>query len=252
MKYSRFAVIVVLFVCAFSVAMVRHYIFLMEFLPVVFFVVFGLGVAIPQLRFFGNFVCSGNRSKKQVALTFDDGPDANSTPQLLDLLRAEKVPAAFFCIGKNVEQHPGIAARILSEGHLVENHSFAHSNYTNFYGREKLKTELLRAQTAIEKATGVAPKFFRPPVGLSNPNTFRVARSLNLQVIGWNIRSFDTITSESSKIVARIRRHLCPGSIILLHDGKIPVERLLATVKSLLDELRKLDYQVVRLDELLK
>ncbi|HTB84008.1 MAG TPA: polysaccharide deacetylase family protein [Candidatus Sulfotelmatobacter sp.] len=252
MKYSRFAVIVVLFVCAFSAAILRHSFFLMEFLPVVFFVVLGFGVAIPQLRFFGNFICSGNGSKKHVALTFDDGPDANSTPQLLDLLRAEKVPAAFFCIGKNVEQNPEITARILSEGHLVENHSFAHSNYTNFYGREKLKTELLRAQTAVEKATGIAPKFFRPPVGLSNPNTFRVARDLNLKVVGWNIRSLDTITSRPKTVVARIRRNLWPGSIILLHDGKIPAERLLATVKSLLDELRKLDYEVVRLDELLK
>jgi peptidoglycan/xylan/chitin deacetylase (PgdA/CDA1 family) len=134
----------------------------------------------------------------------------------------------------------------------VENHSFAHSNYTNFYGREKLKAELLRAQAAIEKAAGVAPKFFRPPVGLSNPNTFRVARDLNLQVIGWNIRSYDTITKEPARVVARIRRQLRPGSIILLHDGKIPAERLLPTVKSLLDELHKLDYQVVRLDELLK
>lgn len=215
-------------------------------------VVIGFGVAIPQLKFFGNFICSGNKTKKQVALTFDDGPDPRSTPQLLDLLRAEKIPAAFFCIGKHVENNPELAARILREGHLVENHSFAHSNFTNFYGHKKLKVELLRAQSAIEKATSVAPKFFRPPIGLSNPNTFRVANELKLQVIGWNIRSFDTITSKPQKIIARMRRGLQPGAIILLHDGNIPAEKLLATVKSLLDTLRGLGYQVVRLDELLK
>lgn len=212
----------------------------------------GLGVARPSLKFFGNFICRGSKRGKQVALTFDDGPDANSTPQLLDLLRAEKVPAAFFCIGKNVKNNPELTARILREGHLVENHSFAHSNFTNFYGRGKLKAELLQAQSAIEKATGKAPKFFRPPVGLSNPNTFRVADELNLQVIGWNIRSLDTVIAEPEKIIARIRRGLQPGAIILLHDGNIPAEKLLATVKSLLDTLRGLGYQVVRLDELLK
>ena len=219
-------------------------------LTALFFI--GLGVAIPQLRLFGNFICSGNRSKKQVALTFDDGPDPRSTPQLLDLLCAEKIAATFFCIGQHVEKNPELASRILSEGHLVENHSFAHSNLINFYSPKKLRAELALAQAVIEKAGGVAPKFYRPPVGLSNPGTFRVAHALGLQVIGWNIRSLDTVVAEPEKIVARIRRGLKPGAIILLHDGNIPGEKLLATVKSLLDTLRGLGYEVVRLDKLLK
>ncbi len=252
MKPNRFFIICMLFLGAFSAAVALNKTFLMAALLAAFFVVLGLGVAIPQLRLFGNFICSGSWSKKQVALTFDDGPDPRSTPQLLDLLRAEKIPAAFFCIGKHVENNPELTARILREGHLVENHSFAHSNFTNFYGHEKLKVELLRAQSAIVKATGTPPIFFRPPVGLSNPNTFRVAHELKLKVIGWNIRSFDTITAKPQAIIARIRRNLWPGSIILLHDGNIPAEKLLVTVKSLLDTLRGLGYQVVRLDELLK
>ena len=214
--------------------------------------IIGLGVALPQLRLFGNFICSGNRSKKQIALTFDDGPDPRSTPQLLDLLREQKIAATFFCIGKHVEKNPQLAARILREGHLVENHSHAHSNFINFYSPKKLRSELALAQAVIEKASGVAPKFYRPPVGLSNPGTFRVAHALGLQVIGWNIRSLDTVISEPEKIVARIRRGLKPGAIILLHDGNIPAEKLLATVKSLLDTLRGLGYEVVRLDKLLK
>ena len=135
---------------------------------------------------------------------------------------------------------------------MLENHSCAHSNFTNFYGRSRLRTELRQAQSVIEKAVGSAPKFFRPPVGLSNPNTFRAARDLDLQVVGWSIRSLDTVIASPEKIVARIKRGLQPGAIILLHDGNIPAEKLLATVKSLLDELRQLGYEVVRLDELLK
>ncbi|HEV2691462.1 MAG TPA: polysaccharide deacetylase family protein [Verrucomicrobiae bacterium] len=229
-----------------------HQFIVLGLVLVIFFVVAGLGVAIPQLRLFGNFICHGDRSKKRVALTFDDGPNPRSTPQLLDLLRDRKIPAAFFCIGRRVDAHPELAARILREGHLVENHSYAHSNFTNFYPRARLRTELIQAQQAIEKAGGGKPQFYRPPIGNSNPNTFRAARDLNLKVIGWSIRSLDTVIAQPEKILARIRRGLAPGAIILLHDGNMPAEKLLATVKSLLDTLRELGYEVVRLDELLK
>jgi len=211
-----------------------------------------LGVAIPQLQLFGDFICRGSTSKKQVALTFDDGPDTRSTPRLLDLLLDEKVQVVFFGVGKYVEENPSLALRIVFENHLLENNSFEHGNWTNFYSTDRLERELTQAQVAIQKATSVTPKFFRPPVGLSNPNTFRAAKKLNLKVVGWTIRSFDTVTDDPKKIVKRIVAQLKPGAIILLHDGGIPVERLLATVKSLLDELRKLDYEVVRLDKLLK
>ena len=234
------------------IAFSRHNLIFLGVIIFVFAVVTGLGVAIPQLRFFGNFICRGNPLGKKVALTFDDGPDPRSTPQLLELLRAEKIPAAFFCIGKNVAANPELAAKIIGEGHLLENHSYAHSNFTNFYSTARLQTELAHTQAVIEKTCGVVPKFFRPPIGLSNPATFRTARNLNLQVIGWTIRSLDTVIAQPEKIVARIQRGLRPGAIILLHDGKIPAEKLVATVKSLLDTLRALGYEVVRLDELLK
>jgi peptidoglycan/xylan/chitin deacetylase (PgdA/CDA1 family) len=214
-------------------------------------VVIGLGVAIPAWRFFGPFICSGDPSKKQVALTFDDGPDARSTPALLEILRAHEIEAAFFVIGKKVEADPQLANRILREGHLLENHSHAHSYATNFYSPSKLMAELARAQSTIEKLTGTTPRFFRPPVGLSNPNTFRAAAALRLKVIGWNIRSLDTRSTDPEQIVRRIERRLRPGAIILLHDGNIPANRLVATVKLLLAKLREHGYEIVRLDRML-
>jgi peptidoglycan/xylan/chitin deacetylase (PgdA/CDA1 family) len=87
---------------------------------------------------------------------------------------------------------------------------------------------------------------------LSNPRTFRAARNLDLKVIGWTIRSLDTVIASPEKVVERITRGLEPGAIILLHDGNIPAEKLVATVKSLLDTLRGLGYEIVRLDEMLK
>ena len=96
-----------------------------------------------------------------------------------------------------------------------------------------------------------AQVFFRPPVGLSNPNVFHAATALRLKVIGWSIRSLDTRLTDPERIVQRIERGLKPGAIILLHDGNIPAERLVVTVKLLLTKLREHGYEVVRLDRML-
>jgi peptidoglycan/xylan/chitin deacetylase (PgdA/CDA1 family) len=211
----------------------------------------GLGVALPQLSLFGPFVCRGSRDRKRVALTFDDGPDERSTPALLALLRQRGVHATFFGVGKRVAAHPDIAAQIVREGHLLENHSYAHSNATNFFTVPRLRDELNQAQQAIRQATGIAPTCFRPPMGLSNPRIFRVAAEAGLKVIGWSARGLDTKLTDSEEVVSRICRRVDPGAIILLHDGNIPADRLVTTVKTLLDRLRALDYEVVRLDQLL-
>ncbi len=210
-----------------------------------------LGAALPQLSFFGPFICSGDRSHRHVALTFDDGPDARSTPALLDWLREEKIEAMFFCIGKNVAANRELTARIARDGHLVGNHTFHHRYGTNFFTAARLRDELAQTQAAIAAATGVTPNYFRPPMGLSNPRTFRVARELDLPVIGWSARGLDTQCPDSETVVARILRRVQPGGIILLHDGNIPAARLLQTVKLLVAKLRARDYEIVRLDKIL-
>ncbi len=212
----------------------------------------GLGVAFPQMKFFGEFVCRGTSSRRQVALTFDDGPDARSTPALLDLLRQEDIPAAFFCIGKRVANERELTARISREGHLLGNHTFNHSHLTNFFGPKRLRQELQWTQDAIKSAVGMAPQFFRPPMGLSNPFTFYVAHKLGLRVMGWTVRSLDTRITEPERVLQRVTPRLEPGAIILLHDGNIPSGRLVMTVKQLLARLREQNYTVVRLDKLME
>lgn len=211
----------------------------------------GLGAAIPQWRFFGPFVCRARGARRCVALTFDDGPDARSTPVLLEVLRRAGVEAAFFAIGHRVVANPELAARIVREGHLLENHSYAHSKLTNIFSVARLQADLARTQAVIAQATGIAPRWFRPPIGLSNPRVFHVARRLGLTVVGWSAGGLDTQLTEPERIVARISRRLAPGAIILLHDGNIPGERLGVTVTKLLDKLRAGGYEVVRLDKML-
>lgn len=215
-------------------------------------IVTGLGVALPRWRMFGPFICAGDGTKRQVALTFDDGPDPRSTPALLDLLRSENVPAAFFCIGRNVAAHPDLVARMAKEGHLLGNHTYHHSKATNCFGLARLTEEMVRTQSATVSAAGVSPAYFRPPMGLSNPRVFKAASALGLAVIGWTARGLDTRIRDPERVVRRILRGVRPGGVILLHDGRIPPERLLPTVKLLLAKLRAEGYQLARLDQVLE
>ena len=129
---------------------------------------------------------------------------------------------------------------------------FPTANAMNFFGLARLTEEMSRTQSAMRDAAGVAPVYFRPPMGLSNPRVFKAASSLGLKVVGWTARGIDTQIRDSNRVVQRILRGVRPGAIILLHDGNIPPERLLPTVKLLLAKLRGQGYQFARLDHLLK
>jgi peptidoglycan/xylan/chitin deacetylase (PgdA/CDA1 family) len=250
MSRYRICAIIAIMLCAVAVALGKPT--LCWAVAAAFLLLVGFGVAFPHLRFFGPFVCQGNSTRREVVLTFDDGPDGRSTPALLDLLRAENIPATFFCIGKRVAAERELTRRIAEEGHLLGNHTYHHSNLTNCFGPKRLREELQLTQAAIAAATGTAPAYFRPPMGLSNPFTFYVARKLGLSVLGWSIRSLDTRITEPERIVQRVTKRLAPGAVILLHDGNIPAERLLPTVKLLLAKLREQNYAPVRLDRLLE
>ena len=214
------------------------------------FLVTGLGVTFPQWRFFGPMLCQVRTSERVVALTFDDGPDPESTPALLDRLRDAGVRATFFCVGEKVARHPEIARRLVSEGHLVANHSHRHHPLTNLFSTRRLRRDLENAQQAIHAATGTTPTYFRPPMGLTNPRLFRVLRALSLEGVGWSARGFDQHTSDSEKIVRRILKQLTPGGIIALHDGRVETARLEAVVAMLLENLSARGYQCRRLDDL--
>ncbi len=249
MKRYHFAALVAVVLAA--LALLWHNVALLLGVVAAFIAAIGLGVTCPRLRFFGPFRCRGDRSRNWVAITFDDGPDPRSTPQLLELLHHRRVPVTFFCVGRRVAEHPALAGQMFREGHMLENHSQTHSKGMNLFSLGHLESELRQTQAAIQQATGVAPKFFRPPFGYSNPRVFRAARSVGLTVVGWTVRGFDTMDTDPDRIVKRIARKLRPGAIILLHDANIPADRLVTTVKTLLDRVHSLGYEVVRLDRIL-
>lgn len=215
----------------------------------VHFVIFSLGLAMPQYRLFCRSIKHGNRDQNAVALTFDDGPDPATTPALLDELKSLGITATFFCVGERVAAHPDIARRIVEEGHLIANHSHRHSNGTNFLCFGCLRRELMHCQRAIHRATKRQPRFFRSPMGLTNPDYEFTLQRLGLIHVAWEFRALDR-GRPADKIVERILTKLRPGTIIVLHDGGVPLDNLLATVGQLAKELSRRGYAIQRLDEL--
>lgn len=154
-----------------------------------------------------------------VGLTFDDGPDPKVTPAVLDLLAMAGARATFFCIGQRAEAYPGVVAAIRARGHGVENHSYSHPNGFALRGPHGLRREILRAQEAIERSGGGRPSLFRAPAGIQNLWLAAVLAKAGLSLVSWSRRGFDTVTRSGARVASRLERGLCPGDILLLHDG---------------------------------
>lgn len=174
----------------------------------------------------------------QVLLTYDDGPNPETTPALLELLRELDVRAVFFLIGREVDAYPDTARRIVEAGHVVGNHSYHHSPMIPNYFGPTLEREIERAQDAIETAAGVRPVRYRPPFGLRNHAVQAAARRIGLDVVGWNVRSLDTLGAPVDRVVERVVRKLGGGDIVLLHDGTDDTERVLELTRKLITEIR--------------
>jgi peptidoglycan-N-acetylglucosamine deacetylase len=155
----------------------------------------------------------------EVALTFDDGPDPEVTPEVLDRLDRRGARATFFCVGRKVGAHPDLAAEIHRRGHRVENHALRHPHAFGFYGTAAMEREIRAAQDAIGAATGRAPRLFRAPVGIRNPWLDPVLHRLSLRLVSWTRRGLDTVRADASRVAARLLRGLAAGDILLLHDG---------------------------------
>ena len=205
------------------------------------------GVCSIRLGFFAKALCRGTPGKMRVALTFDDGPDPEVTPRLLDLLREEGASATFFCIGERAAAHPGIVRRMAAEGHVVGNHTFRHVWWTNFLFGLRLRQEIARAQEGLEAILGVAPRFFRPPAGLTNPHLRGALEPLGLTLVGWDVRPFGR-GADPNAVVERVLRRVRDGSILVLHDGDARPDPLLRIVATLIARLRSQGVRFVSLE----
>lgn len=172
----------------------------------------------PTGQWFGRAFCRGPRGSKQIALTFDDGPNDPHTFQLLDVLSRHNLHSTFFLIGRYVRQRPDIAAEIARRGHVIGNHTFTHALLT-FQSASSIRREMEQCRNAIHDAVGEHSNLFRPPWGGRRPAVFRVARQLGLDPVMWNITGYDWKAPSPEFIQEKVGLKIRGGDVILLHDG---------------------------------
>ena len=184
------------------------------------------------------------KNKKVVALTFDDGPDGNTTPQALDILAKYKIKATFFVQGKNIAGNEAILKRMQSEGHEVGNHSWNHPILTKL-SLEDAKKQLTDTEEAITKVLGKSSKLMRPPYGAISDD---IRNSLDLRFIMWDVDSLDWKSKNEAAILTEIQHQTSDGAIILMHDIHQPSVNSLPKV---IEYLQEQGYSFVTVSELL-
>jgi peptidoglycan/xylan/chitin deacetylase (PgdA/CDA1 family) len=176
----------------------------------------------PRSRWYGsNWVRlpAAAAARRAIALTFDDGPDPDVTPRVLDMLDQAGVKATFFCIGTRVLEHPALAREIVQRGHAIENHSHRHVHTFSVSGPRGMRREIVAGQQIISDVTGTEPRCFRAPAGLRNPFLDPLLQQLDLQLVSWTRRGFDTRQRDPAHVEARLLDGLAARDILLLHDG---------------------------------
>jgi peptidoglycan-N-acetylglucosamine deacetylase len=172
----------------------------------------------PTGQWFGRTFTGLARGSKQLALTYDDGPNDPHTQRLLEVLARHNVHATFFLIGRYVQQRPDIVRELVKAGHVIGNHTFTHPLLIFKSGRE-LRTQLENCERALTDAVGEHSNLFRPPFGGRRPAVMRIARHMGLEPIMWNVTGYDWNAPSVEHIERKVTSQVRGGDVILLHDG---------------------------------
>lgn len=199
-------------------------------------------------NFFIPVICKAETDKKEIAISFDDGPAENYTLQILNLLNTENVKATFFCIGNRIAGNEFILKQMKAEGHIIGNHSYSHHFWFDMYSTKKMQHDLEQMDAEMERVTGIKPKLFRPPYGVTNPNLAKAIKNGTYTPVGWSVRSLDTVAKEEQQLLDKIVSGIKPGAVFLFHDTcKITLNVLPDFIK----EVKKRGYSIIPLDKLL-
>jgi peptidoglycan/xylan/chitin deacetylase (PgdA/CDA1 family) len=184
-------------------------------------VLLGAGLA-PRSRLLGpnlSRLPPAAAARREIALTFDDGPDPATTPAVLDLLDAHGAKASFFCVGERALRAPELVREIVRRGHRVENHTQHHAARFGWYGPARLEREIGEAQAVLTGLAGARPRFFRAPFGVRNPFLEPALAGAALRLVSWTRRGYDAVDADPRRVLARLGRGLAAGDILVLHDG---------------------------------
>jgi peptidoglycan/xylan/chitin deacetylase (PgdA/CDA1 family) len=212
-----------------------------------------VGAETPSAHWFGGGITHGPRSRSEVALTFDDGPNRTATLRIMRILDTAGVKGTFFQVGKAIDAEPEITRTLYEHGQLLGNHSYQHDQWRWLDPRYP---ELGRTQKAFERAIGACPSYYRPPHGDRTPFVARVVNDHHMRIVMWDVASGDWAEKSARTIARRIVRGAKPGAIILLHDGldgDSVTDRtvLVRALPLILDGLRAKHLRPVGLDQLI-
>ena len=196
---------------------------------------------------------------KAIALTFDDGPNPNGTPSILDTLEAFRAKATFFLLGRNVDTYPHIAAEIARRGHAIGCHTYNHVRLVGLKTAQIVQ-EIKQSQRSILRATGTKPRLFRPPYGAYDSKAYFILRAFGMKVILWSAGGEDWLEHDSGIIVQRVLEGLSNGACVFLHDGSEDFSRqeainrsnTIAATRTLLRVLSEQGYQFLTVPEMMR
>ena len=204
-------------------------------------------------RLFPHVFARQGPPRRQVSLTFDDGPDSHYTLQILDVLKREGVHATFFVLGEHVRRYPDVARRIVREGHALGNHSFDHRNLRTM-GAQALNWEVTATDRELLRATGQRTRYFRAPYGSVDSQIITQLGRMGYTVVNWSVDSRDWRSIPSSQVIANVLAEVRPGAIILQHCAGNEREILTGTVAALpviIHRMRAQGYEFVTVPTLL-
>ncbi|KUO49877.1 MAG: hypothetical protein APF76_01140 [Desulfitibacter sp. BRH_c19] len=196
---------------------------------------------------------SGNEEKRQVALTFDDGPDNYYTLQILDILQEHDIKATFFVIGSNVERFPEVVERIANEGHIIGNHSWSHKDFAKLSSNSMLE-ELVNTEEILYSIVGNKhTNIFRPPYGSYSSEVLEVIHSRNYNFVYWSVDTRDWANTPISIMVKTVSSQITPGGIILMHSSgsNQAMKNTVTALPEIIKTIKDLEYEFVTIPEVL-
>ena len=205
--------------------------------------------AVASVLAYTPFIRSGAGRKREIALTFDDGPGPY-TPQVLDVLEREHVPATFFVIGIELRYFSASTVREIRDGFVIGDHTETHPMLAQLSAHDQ-REELFEQAARIELLGGPRPTLFRPPYGSFNQTTFALLHQMHMLMVLWSVDTDDYQEPGVEVIVHRALEGAAPGAIILMHDAGGDRTQTIAALPTIIGALRKRGYQLVTVPQLL-
>ena len=200
-----------------------------------------------------HYILEADTKRKQLALTFDDGP-SKYTLEILEILQSYNIPATFFMLGAAMKKHPNIVKHVHQQGHQIANHSWDHTNAQDYQSLEQFWQAQVQPQMVIsQQLIGESSNYFRPPYGSISDQQVRFLAKHQITTVIWSIdtQDWDESNNTPELLATRANKYQHPGAIILMHDGGGQRENTVASLRAIIEHYLHQGYQFTRLDDLL-